>query len=170
MQAETPADHSGCLDYATTPKLVRDPLEETKGNKSGELVTTISDDGGKDKRLLVVEPEFAHVLRAADRPGNLLSAVVRDGWDRGDLRTMTKSSPAKAPNSHIATIGHITADELRAELTATDMVNGFAVRFLFNAKKRSKLLQDDLKMDALFIEFHNQCDAASDGDLARGLG
>ncbi len=37
-------------------------------------------------------------------------------------------------------IGHITADELRAELTATEIANGFANRFLFVAVKRSKLL------------------------------
>src|SRR5206468_4028956 len=37
-------------------------------------------------------------------------------------------------------IGHVTADELRAELTATDKANGFANRFLFIAARRSKVL------------------------------
>jgi hypothetical protein len=33
---------------------------------------------------------------------------------------------------------HITADELRAELTATDSTNGFANRFIFMCARRSK--------------------------------
>ena len=42
--------------------------------------------------------------------------------------------------THICIVGHITADELRAELTANDSANGFANRFLFVAVRRSKLL------------------------------
>ena len=45
-----------------------------------------------------------------------------------------------ATGAHVSIVGHITADELRAELTATDTANGFANRFLFVAVKRSKLL------------------------------
>jgi hypothetical protein len=35
---------------------------------------------------------------------------------------------------------HLTIEELRAELTATDQANGFANRFLFMCVKRSQLL------------------------------
>jgi hypothetical protein len=56
------------------------------------------------------------------------------------LRTLTKNDPIVASDAHVCIIGHITADELRAELTATDSANGFANRFLFVAVKRSKLL------------------------------
>ena len=39
-------------------------------------------------------------------------------FDTGDLRVMTKNSPAKATSSHISVIGHITKEELlRLELT-----------------------------------------------------
>jgi hypothetical protein len=119
---------------------VRDAREETKPNKSQELVTEVVDEGVTDKRLLVVESEFASALRAAQRNGSTLSAAVREGWDTGNLRTLTKQDPVTATGAHVCIIGHITDDELRTELTATDSANGFANRFLFVAVKRSKRL------------------------------
>jgi hypothetical protein len=53
----------------------------------------IVDEGVRDKRLLVVEPEFASTLRVLARDGNTLSAIIRTAWDIGDLSTMTKQSP-----------------------------------------------------------------------------
>jgi hypothetical protein len=74
------------------------------------------------------------------RDGNTLSRVVRDGWDRGDLATLTKNSPARATGAHISIVGHITADELRRDLDRVSMANGYANRFLFAVVKRSKVL------------------------------
>ncbi len=119
---------------------VRDAREETKTSKHGELVTEIVDEGVSDKRLFAMESEFASALRAVQRQGNTLSATIREGWDSGNLRTLTKHDPVTATGAHICIIGHITDDELRAELTATDSANGFANRFLFVAVKRSKML------------------------------
>ena len=119
---------------------VRDPREETKTNKQHEQVTEIVDAGVTDKRLFVVESEFASVLRAVQRQGNTLSATIREGWDSGNLRTLTKHDPVTATGAHVCIVGHVTDNELRAELTATDTANGFANRFLFVAVKRSKLL------------------------------
>jgi hypothetical protein len=93
-----------------------------------------------DKRLLVLEPEFAQVLRVVARQGNTLSACVRNAWDNGNLATLTKNDPIRATGAHISIVGHITAHELRAELTRTDAANGFANRFLFVCAKRSKCL------------------------------
>jgi hypothetical protein len=101
-----------------------------------------TDAGVADKRLLVTESEFAAVLKVAGREGNTLSAVLRQSWDRGDLRTITKNSPARATGAHISIVGHITRDELVAHLTGTDAANGFANRFLWVAVRRSKLLPD----------------------------
>ena len=145
---------------------VRDPVEETKTNKHGELVTEITDNGVEDKRLLVIESEFASVLRAVQRQGNTLSATVREAWDSGNLRTLTKNDPIIATGAHIAIIGHIVADELRAELTATDCANGFANRFLFVAVRRSKLLPfggeelDDGEMQALVARLRERAELA----------
>jgi len=65
---------------------------------------------------------------------------MRSAWDTGMLATLTKNDAVTATGAHISVIGHITADELRAELTATDSANGFANRFLFLAVRRSKAL------------------------------
>lgn len=111
---------------------VRDATEGN-GDKPG-------DPGVPDKRLLAVQSEFASTLRVAARDGNTLSTAMREAWDSGNLRTLTKNDPVVVTGAHIAIIGHITADELRAELTATDAANGFANRFLFAAVRRSKLL------------------------------
>jgi hypothetical protein len=54
--------------------------------------------------------------------------------------SLTKNDTVIATGAHISLIGHITAEELRAELTKTDSANGFANRFLFMCVKRSQRL------------------------------
>jgi hypothetical protein len=98
------------------------------------------DPGVADKRLLIVEAEFANALAVMDRPGNTLSPVVRNAWDGLPLSTLTKHSPLKATDTHISIVGHITTAELRARLNCTELANGFANRFLFLRVRRSKLL------------------------------
>lgn len=114
---------------------VRDPISKMERGQE-----VIADEGVTDKRLLVQESEFAQVLRACARHGNTLSATIRSAWDSGNLSTLTKSDTVTATGAHISIIGHITSDELRAELTATDAANGFANRFLLVCVKRSKCL------------------------------
>jgi hypothetical protein len=90
---------------------------------------TDEDDGVQDKRLLVHESEFASVLKVMGREGNTLSPVLRDAWDTGDLQTLTKSAPAEATGAHISLVAHVTAQELRRRLDATEAANGFGNRF-----------------------------------------
>ena len=118
---------------------VRDARNETKPNKDGKPVTKVVDEGVTDKRLSVVESELASVPRNAQKPGNNLSTTIRDGGDSGTPRTLTKHDPRTATGAHICIIGHITADELRVELTATDSANGFGNRFLFVAIRLSNV-------------------------------
>ncbi len=120
---------------------VRDPITKMERDKrTGHMEEVLVDAGVDDKRLLVVESEFAQVLRQAARAGNTLSPTIRAAWDTGTLMTLTKNDPVTATGAHISIIGHITIDELRAELTATDSANGFANRFEFMCVKRSKIL------------------------------
>jgi hypothetical protein len=126
---------------------VRDPIEKMEeikknGRRTGEMETFVADAGVSDKRLLVVETEFASVLRKIERQGNSLSAVVRQAWDSGDLGSLTKNEPARAIGAHVSIVGHITQDELRRYLTRTETGNGFANRFLFACVTRSKLLPE----------------------------
>lgn len=115
---------------------VRDEIRKAGPNGIEE----VADEGVHDKRLLVVESEFAQVLRQGARAGNTLSPTIRAAWDTGNLATLTRNDPITATGSHVCIVGHITAEELRAELTATDSANGFANRFIFMCAKRSKLL------------------------------
>ena len=119
------------------------------GLSSGEgLIWAVRDDLGKDdpgvqdKRLLVVEGEFASTLRVLKREGNTLSAVMRSAWDTGTLNTLTKNSPARATGAHISIIGHITRQELLRYLDDTEAGNGFGNRFLWACARRSKCLPE----------------------------
>ncbi|HLJ20068.1 MAG TPA: hypothetical protein VKU84_07715, partial [Stellaceae bacterium] len=107
-------------------KMVRDG----KG-ASSMIIEEVIDHGIADKRLMVIEPEFAGALRVMQRDGNILSRVLRDGWDRGDLGALTKNNLAKATGATISVVGHITSTELRECLDRTEMASGFANRFLF---------------------------------------
>jgi hypothetical protein len=131
---------------------VRDPIAKREPiRKSGKVVgyeTVIADHGVEDKRLLIVEPEFASVLRNLTRDGNTLSPTLRQAWDTGSLRNLTKNSPGTATGAHISVIGHITRDELRRYLNSTEVGNGFANRYLWVCARRSKALPDGGQVDA----------------------
>ena len=119
----------------------RDPTFKPKKQKGSDIAEMEMDDPGiSDKRLLVVESEFASVIKITSREGNTLSALLRNAWDRGDLGTLTKNSPEKSTGAHISFIGHITRQELRRYLHTTDAVNGFGNRILWAMVKRSKSL------------------------------
>lgn len=133
------------------------------------LIEEEVDPGISDKRLMILEPEFSGALRVMEREGSILSRVLRDAWDRGDLASMTKNSPARATGACISIVGHITADELRACLDKTEMANGFANRFLFACVRRSKCLPfgGNLGDEALTDMAHNVADAIG---RARAIG
>jgi len=120
----------GVIEYA------RDKVEQWDTKKQ-EM--EIVDPGVTDKRLMVIEAEFASMLAVMSRHGQRLSPVIRNAWDGHVLATLTKN-PMKATGAHVAIIGHITINELRSELTRTNIANGFANRFLFVCVKRSKEL------------------------------
>lgn len=93
-----------------------------------------------DKRRLVLEPEFAQVLKVLAREGNTLSPVIRNAWDGKTLQTITKNSPVRAHAAHIAIVGHITKDELLRFINGTELANGFFNRFVVIAVQRSQEL------------------------------
>jgi hypothetical protein len=124
------------------------------GLASGEgLIAAVHDDDPlADKRLLAVESEFARVLAVAAREGNTLSAVLRQAWDTGDLRTMTRKDPLCASGAHISIVGHITAAELLRRLGDTEIANGFANRFLFALVRRSRKLPEGGQLDPAALD------------------
>jgi Protein of unknown function (DUF3987) len=125
---------------------VRDPITgQEPVREKGKIVgyqDVVTDEGVNDKRLLVIEAEFARVLRVAARDGNTLSSTIREAWDTGRLRVMTKNNPAVATDAHVSIIGHVTKDELLRHIGETEAANGFANRFAWVCVTRSKLLPD----------------------------
>ena len=153
---------------------VRDPIYSEheirrSGRSTGERETVLDDAGVEDKRLFVAEPEFARVLRVGEREGSTLSPVLREAWDSGNLASLTKNCPAKVTDAHVSVVGHITAEELRRYLTATEAGNGFGNRFLWACAKRSKYLPDGGSPDAAALAALTR-DFASAIDHARGQG
>ena len=141
----------------STPKLMFRKIDEKlkeewvknrvrSGLSSGEgLIYNVRDSEGDDpgetdKRLLIIEQEFAGALQAMRREGNTLSARIRDAWDHGTLTPMTKRDRLTATDAHICIMGHITMTELLRLLTETERTNGFANRFLIPLVRRSKFL------------------------------
>jgi hypothetical protein len=135
---------------------VRDPIEEPHRRGRGEnahIELEVTDLGVADKRLLVLESEFSSALRVAARCENILTEIIRRASDGSHvLQTLTKNSPSKATDAHIAIVGHITADELRERLDRSDVANGFANRFMFLCVKRSKAIAHPIeRTDALEV-------------------
>jgi hypothetical protein len=135
---------------------VRDAIEEQKPVRVKGRITgyeaVITDHGEPDKRLLLIEPEFARVLQVIERETNTLSCVLRQSWDSGNLENGTKNSPLRATNAHISLIAHITKAELDRFLSDTAVANGFANRFLWLCVRRSRLLPEGGDFDQIDLE------------------
>jgi hypothetical protein len=93
-----------------------------------------------EKRLYVVEEEFSKVLAQLRRDGNILSQVLRESYDSGNLSVMTRKEPLQAFGAHIAITGHITPEELHDRFNHIEMANGFGNRFLWFLVKSDKML------------------------------
>lgn len=94
----------------------------------------------EDKRLWVVESEFANILQQSKRDGNTLSPALRDAWDGVSIKPATKSSRTWASNPHIAIAAAITPTELVELMKARELSNGFANRFIIFWAERERLI------------------------------
>jgi hypothetical protein len=120
---------------------VHDPIKTLVTDRKSGIQNEVETDAGvDDKRLLILESEFASPLRHFERSGNTLSSTLRAFWDNGKLSSLTKNCPAKTTGAMISVIGHVTVDELRRYLTRTEIGNGLENRFLFACVRRSKEL------------------------------
>jgi hypothetical protein len=113
------------------------PIEDTVYDREGEVV----EEGKKDKRLLLLETEFATAFQVMSRQGSTLSSKIRQAWDDGNLSTLTKK-PRTATNAHIAFLCHITPEELDMYMNDVTSANGFGNRFLYAYVHRDKELPD----------------------------
>jgi len=93
----------------------------------------------EDKRLWVIESEFANVLQQSRRGGNTLSAALRDCWDGVDLKPATKSNCVHATKPHVCLSGAISPTELLSLTQRRDLLNGFVNRFLLVWGERTQI-------------------------------
>jgi hypothetical protein len=125
---------------------VRDPRYQTKPiREDGKIVgyeDVLVDKGEEDRRLLLIEEEFSQALKVMSREGNILSPIIRQAWDHGNLRSLTKNDPNRATGAHISIIAHITSGELLRHLTENEQTNGFANRFCWFWVTRSKCIAE----------------------------
>lgn len=125
------------------------PQVHTGGLSSREGLAMLIHDGYKDgkievppvedKRLLVMESEFANVLHQTKRDGNTLSSALRDAWDGTDIAPAVKHNPVWAKKPHIVVMGDITPTELIELMGKRELTNGFANRFLFFWAESNKM-------------------------------
>lgn len=124
---------------------IRDGKEADENGKGG-------DPGVPDKRLLVIESEFANVLNHCRREGNTLSATVRNLWDGRDLEPLTKSAPTRASAPHVVLLAHITGHELRERATEGDAANGLLNRMMVLFVYRPHLRPLPTRTDTTHVE------------------
>ncbi|MEJ7787299.1 MAG: DUF3987 domain-containing protein [Solirubrobacteraceae bacterium] len=136
-------DHVERLMRQVDPHFIDNCISSGMSSGEGLIAEVASDGDGErqpDKRRLVVESEFAQVMKVLSREGNTLSPVVRNAWDGKTLQTMVRNAPLRTSGTHIGIIGHITKEELLRHINGTELANGFFNRFMLIAVQRSKKL------------------------------
>jgi hypothetical protein len=113
---------------------LRDPVESDEDGNESEFFP--------DKRLLVVENEFGGPLAKMHGTENILSRILRDGFDGNDLETLSKGSPQRVTAPHIGILGCITAEELHQRMPRSEWTNGFANRLLYCSCERTAILPE----------------------------
>ena len=98
------------------------------------------DPGIKDKRLLIIEPEFQRVLAQARKQDSILSSTLRNLWDSGKAALKNRVDPIKTTNAHVSLIAHISPEELKSQTVAIDYQNGFLNRFWICMARRSQFI------------------------------
>lgn len=112
---------------------VRDAAPAAPGEKS-------ADAGVTDKRVLVIADELGGAFRKMQGRENTLAHVLREGFDGNTLRTLTRRDPMIASDPHIAMVGSITPEELRAATTDGDFAGGTINRLCLVYVERTRSL------------------------------
>jgi hypothetical protein len=114
-----------------------DPLLDeitTGGMASGEVFIDILNDSKKNSlgTVLIREHEIASMLIIASREGSTLSSNLRKAWDGDRVETRSRAKGhTTATGYNAAFLGGITPGELEKRLTADEIANGWANRFLW---------------------------------------
>jgi len=128
---------------------VRDDVKRWSEKDQTEIVV---DPGVADKRLFILDEEFAGVMANTKREGNTLSMVIRNAWDNGNLDPLTKTNKTTATNAHVGWVSHVTSNELHAKLAESEALNGFANRILWVSARRSQIVPLPEPMNEIQLE------------------
>ncbi len=141
-----------CWDVAETLLTLANPawadscLENGLGSGQG-LIDRIRDAQGDDagvpdKRLMVVEEEFAKPMRLMRSESSILSANLRAAYDGKPLAVLNRGENRYGCREpHASIVGMITPEELLEQLKGrSEMHNGFLNRFLLIGVKRTRYL------------------------------
>ena len=120
--------------------------------KTGEGSYVVTDPGEENKKLYVQDPELAAALQCTRRDGNTLSCTLRTLWDSGNAEPLTKSNRTKCTGAHVVVVCHITLPELAKLLAETELLNGFANRFLWVCARRQRPVPIPEPMDQTRLE------------------
>lgn len=93
-----------------------------------------------DKRLWIIEPEFANILQQTRREGNTLSPALRELFDSNGLKPATKGNRLGVDAPHCALSAGITPSELTAGIPLRELLNGFANRIVMIHAERIQVI------------------------------
>ncbi|MBT2401062.1 DUF3987 domain-containing protein [Streptomyces sp. ISL-100] len=111
------------------------------------LIQAVADCG---EHALIVDTEYARVLRAGRRQANL-SQVLRDLWDGAPVATSRAKDPVQVDAPRVAIMGHITPEEFQANLSGTDRDGGSYNRLLTLPVSQVRWLSERERMPAHLI-------------------
>ncbi|MGW1868709.1 DUF3987 domain-containing protein [Streptomyces mauvecolor] len=111
------------------------------------LIQAVAD---RDGHALIVDTEYARVLRAGRRQANL-SQVLRDLWDGATVATSRAREPVQVDDPRVSIMGHITPEEFRASMSATERDGGSYNRLLILPVTQVRWLSERNQMPAHLI-------------------
>ncbi|MFH8609580.1 DUF3987 domain-containing protein [Streptomyces sp. NPDC018029] len=111
------------------------------------LIQAIDD---RDGHALIVDTEYARVLRAGRRQANL-SQVLRDLWDGATVATSRAKEPVQVDDPRVSIMGHITPEEFRASMSTTERDGGSYNRLLILPVTQVRWLSEREQMPAHLI-------------------
>ncbi|MFJ9247891.1 DUF3987 domain-containing protein [Streptomyces sp. NPDC101776] len=111
------------------------------------LIQAVADCG---EHALIVDTEYARVLRAGRRQANL-SQTLRDLWDGAPVATSRAKDPVLVDAPRVAIMGHVTPEEFSANFTGADRDGGSYNRLLTLPVSQVRWLSERERMPAHLI-------------------
>ncbi|MEU3355782.1 DUF3987 domain-containing protein [Streptomyces sp. NPDC037389] len=111
------------------------------------LIQAVAD---RDGHALIVDTEYARVLRAGRRQANL-SQTLRDLWDGATVATSRAKEPVQVDEPRVSVMGHITPEEFRASMSTTERDGGSYNRLLILPVTQVRWLSERDQMPAYLI-------------------